>query len=227
MGRTYVTGDLHGEIGINKIVQFNKDIKDLDKSDIIIIAGDFGLVWNNSKQEQYWQNWIDKIFMATVVFVDGNHENFDLLYSLPIINKFEGSVHKINNSIFHLQRGHIYRINGHSFFTFGGASSIDKNIRTSGISWWAQELPTVLETDRGLTSLDSVNNKVDYVITHDAPFEIRSKYNIEEPVSIRPYLKHIKDNLEYVHWYFGHHHINQYYEQHNATCLYEKIIEIV
>ena len=33
-------------------------------------------------------------------------------------------------------------------------------------SWWSQELPSKEEMDEGLSNLEKVNYKVDYVITH-------------------------------------------------------------
>ena len=61
----------------------------------------------------------------TTLFVDGNHENFDRLYSYPIIEWHGGKVHKINSSIFHLMRGEIYEIDNKKIFAFGGASCHD------------------------------------------------------------------------------------------------------
>jgi hypothetical protein len=32
----------------------------LTKTDFLIITGDFGLVWDHSKEEVYWRNWLQK-----------------------------------------------------------------------------------------------------------------------------------------------------------------------
>lgn len=53
----------------------------------------------------------------------GNYENFDQLYNYPIEEWNGGKIHKINDSVFHLMRGQVFKIDGKSFFTFGGASS--------------------------------------------------------------------------------------------------------
>lgn len=99
----------------------------MTKEDYVIICGDFGGVWNKeveNKEEKHLLDWLEgKPF--TTLFVDGNHENFDRLYSYPVELWHGGKVHKIRPSVIHLMRGQIYEIDGKSFFTFGGASSHD------------------------------------------------------------------------------------------------------
>lgn len=65
----------------------------------------------------------DKSF--TTVFVDGNHENFDRLYSYPVKEWNGGKVHEIRPSVLHLMRGEVFTIEDKKFFAFGGASSHD------------------------------------------------------------------------------------------------------
>ena len=75
----YVTGDTHANLDISKLStkKFPQQ-RELTKDDYVIVAGDFGLVWDGSGREIYWQDWLaDKNF--TTLFVDGNHENFDIL----------------------------------------------------------------------------------------------------------------------------------------------------
>ena len=70
----YITGDLHGGIDISKLNAKNfPQQKLLTKKDYILICGDFGLVWDNSKEELFWRNWLHERNFTTI-FVDGNHE---------------------------------------------------------------------------------------------------------------------------------------------------------
>lgn len=76
----WVTGDIHGDPR-----RFSSDIfpeqKEMTKDDIVIILGDFGLVWDykgESKTEKYWLDWLDKKPFTTII-IDGNHDNFDRL----------------------------------------------------------------------------------------------------------------------------------------------------
>lgn len=188
----WVTGDIHGNPA-----RFATDIfpeqKEMTKDDIVLILGDFGLVWDHkgeNKSEKYWLNWLEEKPFTTV-FVDGNHENHQRLDSYPAETWQGGNVHFIRPSVIHLMRGQVFHIAGKSFFTFGGASShdisagilepddpnfkkkkkrLDKDpfalYRINHISWWERELPNEEEMNEGLKNLEKQNYKVDYIITH-------------------------------------------------------------
>ena len=131
----FITGDTHGNIDIKKLnSRMFPEQKTLAKSDFVIIAGDFGLIWDESKECQYWIKWLsEKKF--TTLFIDGNHENFNLLNTYEVANWNGGKVHKISETIIHLMRGQVFSIDDHKFFTFGGAKSSDKEYRTENVSW--------------------------------------------------------------------------------------------
>ena len=195
----FVTGDCHGEYNRFSIKNFPEQ-KDMTRDDIVIVCGDFGL-WHPGKEEDYWFDWIEsKPF--TLVFVDGNHENFDRLYSdeFPIVDFHGGKAHRIRENLYHLMRGYVFDFDGKKFFAFGGASSHDNQdgildrsefeseeeftktvylwrkigrmFRVNHISWWKEELPTFEEMERGGDILDEHGNRVDYIITHCAPQDL-------------------------------------------------------
>lgn len=69
----FITGDLHGTKEIHKLDKKNFPIgESLTKNDYLIILGDFGLIWNNSKEEIYWRDWLNNKPWTTL-FIDGNH----------------------------------------------------------------------------------------------------------------------------------------------------------
>ena len=106
----YVTGDTHANIDIAKLntTKFPQQ-KELTKNDFVIICGDFGLCWDGSHREMWWQDWLTaKNF--TTLWIDGNHENFDMLYQFPLIDKFGGKVREIAPDIYHLDRGQVLTI---------------------------------------------------------------------------------------------------------------------
>ncbi len=75
----FITGDLHGENDIHKLSTSCFAMqKTLSRSDYVIICGDFGLVWDDSPTDRYWLKWLDGKPWTTL-WIDGNHENFDLL----------------------------------------------------------------------------------------------------------------------------------------------------
>ena len=160
----FVTGDTHGAIDFEKLNIFARENPRLTKSDYVIVAGDFGGVWSEKTLERDLKPYSDLPF--TILFVDGNHENFWLLNSFGTEMWNGGKVHKIRPDIIHLMRGQVFEVEGRTIFTFGGATSADKAFRTEGFSWWAEEMPSYAELDEGIANLKRYGNKVDYIITH-------------------------------------------------------------
>lgn len=164
----FITGDTHG----NQYKWVEQIEPILSPTDIILVCGDFGVgFWNG----RYWSEETFYDFLSeqeyTVLFIDGNHENFDKLNSYPVETWCGGKVHKIrNNNVIHLMRGEVYCIEGNTIFVMGGGYSIDKYRRTEGVSWWPQEMPSEEEYHNAIMNLEKVGNHVDYIITHTAPF---------------------------------------------------------
>ncbi len=193
----YITGDTHAEFQRFSTRLFPVQ-KELTKDDYVIICGDFGGVFLDSAEERHNLKWLsEKPF--TILFVDGNHENYDRLYS----NEFEtvefcgGMAHKITDSVYHLMRGYVFTLSGRKFFAFGGALSHDiddgildikdytsqkellrdynrktadgKLCRINHLSWWKEELPSGCEMALGRENLKKHNYKIDYVISHCLP----------------------------------------------------------
>ena len=170
-GRIFITGDTHGHNSIGKLSARNwSEGKSLTKKDYIIVSGDFGLIWNKlrSKEEEHWIKWLDDQPFTTL-FIDGNHENFDVLDNLPEKELFGGIVGIVSHSVFHLRRGHLYRINAQKILTIGGAHSHDREYRTYGKSMWKREEITDEDIIRAKKALEDVDFSVDHVITHCAP----------------------------------------------------------
>ena len=95
----------------------------MDRDDYIIVCGDFGF-WSDTPEEEYWLDWLEKK-PFTILWVDGNHENFTRLNELPVHEWHGGKVHFIRPHVIHLMRGQLHNIEGNTFFTMGGAQSHD------------------------------------------------------------------------------------------------------
>lgn len=219
----YITGDTHIPIDISKLNTKHFPLqKNLTKDDYLIITGDFGGVWRNDREEAYWRGWLDKKPFTTL-FIDGNHENFNLLSTFETVDFCGGKAHKISKSIFHLMRGQVYEIDNKKLFTFGGASSHDKAHRTEGVSWWKEELPSKSELDTAILNLKKCNNAIDYIITHCAPTSIQQ---LLMPTYISDLLTDffdtLKDELAFKKWYFGHYHQDTSVND-KFRCLYNSI----
>ena len=222
----YITGDTHIPCDISKITTKKfPDSKKLSKSDFLIICGDFGGVWNNNNEELYWRKWLNNKKFTTL-FIDGNHENFNLLREFEIVDFCGGKAHKISESIYHLMRGQIYEIEGNRFFTFGGASSHDKEYRVMDKNWWEEELPSERELDYAKTNLEAVGWKVDYIVTHCAPTSIQQIINSSfETDKLTNFFEILKEKATYKKWFFGHYHIDKTIEE-RFCCLFNDIFQI-
>jgi DNA repair exonuclease SbcCD nuclease subunit len=206
----YITGDVHFDKSINRLVCFNNKKKSLTKDDYLIVAGDFGLIWHSEYNEK--EKYLIKLyndFNFTTVFVPGNHENFNRLYS----NEFEDVVFngaeckKISDSIYMVKHGEVLYIGDKKIFCFGGADSVDKHLRTEGTSWWREEIPSYLEEVNGYKNLIKNDFKVNYVVTHTVPRNYILEYrNTSCPVT--RVLQNFEERIDYKGWFCGHYHVD-------------------
>ena len=222
----YITGDTHIPIDSAKLLPQNfRAGETLDENDYLIICGDFGGVWDDGPEHLKWLDFLESR-RYNILFVDGNHENFDRLDKLDTEGWCGGKIHRVRKNIIHLMRGQVYNINGITFFTFGGGFSYDKERRTPNISWWEREMPSDEEYAEGLKNLEKCGFVVDYVITHTAPLSIIYKFYFpagEAPLN--QYLSDIDKKLSYNKWYFGHVHRDLDVDGRHLA-LYDRIIEL-
>ena len=127
----YVTGDVHGraEHGSSRFAFKNWPLgRTLTRDDVVIVAGDFGFVWDGSNAEKYWLDWFESKPWTTC-FVDGNHENHHALAELPVREWNGGLVHEARPRVLHLMRGEVFDIGGLTVLAMGGAASNDRQYR--------------------------------------------------------------------------------------------------
>lgn len=229
----YVTGDCHGSFRKFATKHFPEQ-KEMTRADIVIICGDFG-IWNDDSDERHWLKWLnEKPF--TTVFVDGNHENFDRLYSteFPVVDFHGGKAHQIRPNIYHLMRGYLFEFEGKKFWCFGGAQSHDisdgildaddyetpeafiaavrqysrygKMSRINHISWWKQELPSQEEMDFGWKTLEDCNFEVDFIISHCCPQDVASALGFHGSDVLTMYFNEVARKTKFTRWFFGHYH---------------------
>ncbi len=210
MARILVTGDTHGEIDIKKL-QISKKIAELNEEDYLIILGDFGGIWDGSKNDEDILNMYAD-FPFTTLFIDGNHENFNLLEKYPVKDYCGGKIHEIRPNLFHLMRGYKFTIAGKTFLTIGGARSIDRNLREEDVDWWAQEMISDEEKNRVRKLLEK-EKEFDYILTHCAPttclYYLMSYVFKEDQDEFVEFLdREVLPVVDFKTWYFGHYHRN-------------------
>lgn len=223
MSRIFITGDTHGTIDFQKLTVRRFPIqKELNKSDILIICGDGGLCWLGGNDDKWLQKWYeDKNF--TTLIVDGNHENHVLISKLPIIEKFEGKVHQISNSVFYAIRGEVYNINEKKILTCGGADSRDKEWRTEGKSWWPQEQISSADISHAFYNLEQHDFCVDYIISHTGGSEVCKQLGFAFTISDE-WLDKILETAQYSKHYLGHYHLDKW--AGDSRIIYNDIIEL-
>lgn len=222
-----ITGDLHGSFG--RIWLYTSSYKDF-----IIVCGDFGVVWRGDRLQELDLNELSEM-ETTILFIDGNHENYDLLKKYPVSEWHGGKVQFLRENVIHLMRGQVYEIEDSTFFTMGGAECHDmpggiidldapdakekvaaaneqhQRYRINHKSWWQEELPSEQEMQEGLENLARHGNSVDYILTHCAPTSLQNAICEDDyPVNaLTDYLERIKNTVSYKRWFFGHYHENK------------------
>ena len=221
-----ISGDTHGTIDVEKVVSFFDEHEgEYTSEDYLIICGDVGVCGFSKEREMETREVLGKL-PVTVLFIDGNHENFHELNSLDVEQWNGGKVHIVDDGIIHLMRGQVFDIDGRRFFTFGGANSIDKMFRTEGVSWFPEEVPNGEEYEEGLKNLEANDFQVDYVLTHTGPREVIYAMGYEDltadEVALRKYLQQVADSTDFKAWFFGHFHTDAEIED-RFFCLFDEL----
>lgn len=221
----YITGDMHG--CLERL--YDKNFRKLKAGDVLIVAGDFGFIFDGSKTERQVIDYLASRRFVTA-FVDGTHDNMKKINSARETYWHGGKVHRIKGNLVHLMRGQIFSIEGHSFFTFGGGESTDKDMRIENGLWWREEEPTPQEMAEGAKNLDEAGCKIDYIVTHEPPSLVKSSMLLLRGDSDRVnklggYFEEIGRSCEYKHWYFGSLHEDRRITPHH-TCVFKKMIPI-
>ncbi len=249
----FITGDTHGGFKYRFNTKNFPEQLEMTKDDYVIICGDFGGVWDigcESKNEKHWLDWFEERSF-TLLFIDGNHENFDRLNGYPMKMWHGGKVHEVRPHVLHLMRGQVFEIDAKKIFTFGGASSHDitggiletddpnfkekkkrleksyELFRINHLSWWEQELASEEEMQEGRNNLRVHDYTVDYIVTHCCSTSTQALLDGSLYKSDREtdYLEFIKNYANYQKWFFGHYHDNRNISD-KEILIYEQMIRI-
>lgn len=223
----YVTGDTHGALHRDKLDAASwPEGQALTRDDYVVVCGDFGGVFGPEKRDERILGWWEAQPWTTL-FCDGNHENHDALDALPEEERFGGRVHVVpgHPHVIHLMRGYVYDLPfGHgktaSALVMGGARSTDRAWRTEGLDWWERETPSEEEYDRCTAGLEARGWRVDYVLSHELPADLRMRAldwrsyaglaSGADPLA--NYLQWVYDTLDrdaLRSWFAGHYHVDK------------------
>ncbi|MBQ4129567.1 MAG: metallophosphoesterase [Ruminococcus sp.] len=217
----YITGDIHADIKDFESRSINK----LKKGDVLIITGDFGFIWDNSKTELKNIKKLSKK-KFTILFVEGVHENFELLEQYEEAEIFLSKAKKIADNIYCLNRGEIYTIENKTYFCLGGGE-VEDPIENSGSDLLNQKsMPTDEQLQYAVDNLQKANKKVDIIITHEAPASVKRLIRRDSNVNdINMFLDTLLHNVRYKKWYFGSLHTDRVLSE-QLCCVWQDVIKV-
>ena len=206
----YVTGDMHG---IRE--RFSTPaLRKLKKGDFLIVSGDFGFIWEGTKDEAAFLKKIGKK-KYTVAFIDGAHENFDLLEQYPEEDFCGAKARHISGNLWHLSRGQVFDMDGKRIFAMGGGENTEFDTQMISHEWSGREIPTDEELRFGAANLQKNDNKVDYIITHEPPMKLKEflglRHKGETHISgLNTYLEELSHAVKFTRWFFGALHLDKH-----------------
>lgn len=228
MGKWFVTGDCHGNF--NRIIQFIQKFN-LGEDDHIIVCGDMGLYWRKDMADakENIKTYEAMCHGVQLWWVDGNHENFDIINKLKENDMIECSPH-----ITYMGRGVCMDTEIGTMLFMGGADSVDKFWRTEHLTWWADE--RITEDD-----IAGIRGHFDFVFSHACPYSVFKQNkvqlctlnNINENNAIHESektLEQLRVNITYNYWFFGHYHVDKHMwptrDMCQERCVYNDFVEI-
>lgn len=166
--RVMLAGDWHGQAlwAQKKIAQAAKEGVSL-----ILHVGDFN-VWPGARGKKYLLE-IERACAThnvDILVTPGNHEDWGrltMLWDNPRHQDENGRHQPLGLFTEHvriLPRGYRFSINDVSFVSFGGAASVDFDVRTKDRDWWVEELYSWADVEEV-----SAGGYADIMITHETP----------------------------------------------------------
>ncbi len=197
----FITADTHGEL--ERLT--DKKLKYIKKYDTVIVLGDFGFVWDGSRQQDKNLKKIAKLPFR-VLFIDGYNENFTALDRYPDTVYHGAQAKEIcPGQVYYIKRGEILEIEDMKLLCFGGADDYIPDA-------FSDNPPVQADFDRCTENLEKAGWKVDYILSH-SPSGIISRFlNLESFVTgnLFDYFDEISHKVEYKKWFFGMYHKDKY-----------------
>jgi len=213
----YITGDTHGEIEVFG----ERKLGQVKKNDILIITGDFGFIWNGSKEEQKNLKKLTKK-KFTILFVEGAHENLDMIRENEEVDYCGGKAYKIAENIYCLRRGDVYIIEGRRVFALGGGLPPFEDEGEEK----APSMPDDDDLARAVENLQACHREVDIIVTHEAPASVKKLVDRRAAINdLNIFLDTVMHNTRYGRWFFGSLHQDRAVSD-NLICVFEDVYGI-
>ncbi|MEB0287128.1 metallophosphoesterase [Cryobacterium sp. 10S3] len=156
-----VAGDWHGSCdwvgkAIPSIARHTPSVR------TILHVGDFG-IWPGVGGQKFLDAvdfWCNRAGVSRVLVTPGNHENWGWLNGE--FNAKPGKPVALSPVVVVLPRGYRFEIGKRNFASFGGAASVDFEMRSLGMDWFPEELPTSYDVERAISG-----GQADVLLTHE------------------------------------------------------------
>lgn len=177
--------------------------------DGVIQLGDFG-IWPGAEGQMFLDE-VEEALRETglwLMFIDGNHEDFWQLYELPVA---ASGLRPVRPGLFHIPRGTRWTWGDKTWLALGGATSLDKQHRKLGVSWWPEEAVT---QEQARMVMDA--GPADIMLTHDCPTGVDipglndsfwSPAGLREAIAHRKLMRAIVDVVQPEQLWHGHFHV--------------------
>lgn len=214
-----VVGDIHGNTRALKHALDYFAARDVK---IVMQVGDFGIFPMYNDTFDFLEAINEKLFEnhQTLYVIRGNHDDPDFFDNNDVIRDTYGfGVYTEWSRIHFAPRAHVWEFGSRVFGQLGGAASIDRQRRQSGLDWWPDEL--IMKDD--VEALGDRN--LDYFFTHDASDYTPWGFDLIPQELSLLCRKYIDSALERTkpRWHFhGHYHrkyewVREYWTSDNRT----------
>lgn len=151
----FLVGDIHGDF--RRVNDWNRFV---EEDDVVIQIGDFGA----------YKGFLEILppSKCKVYFIDGNHEDFDIINSWS-----KTEITEVAKNYFYVPRGYVMELAGKRFGFLGGGESVDRYWRVSSgnyKSWWAEE--RILPEDVDRLVQNAGEKGIDVLISHVPPPDV-------------------------------------------------------
>ena len=151
----------------------------------------------------------------TIYVTPGNHENYDMVDTAPVLNEHNGmpaGLLQLTPHILLMPRGYRWVWDDVSYISLGGGNSIDKRNLVPHVSWWPQETITLGDIMRA-----TADGTADVMIAHVAPaaaqYQLISLDWDEAAITYsdesRTMMQHAVDDIHPKLFLHGHYHIDK------------------
>jgi Icc-related predicted phosphoesterase len=133
--------------------------------EMILVLGDFGY-FPHLKYEKSVMLEVSKLskhYNIPLYFVKGNHDNHEILAKYSEITE-------LHPGIFFIPNGLVTKFGNYTFYSAGGAYSIDKAKRQPFVDYWETE--TLSHKDLR----QSEGKRADFILSHDCPISVDINY---------------------------------------------------